>query len=69
MNSPQPLKQENVVTGSAPTIGATIGATVGGVLSQKLGLDAGTTLSVVGVTTALCTAVFHWLGNKLGVNL
>lgn len=50
-----------------PTFGAVVGGSLGAYLSSKLGAADPLLGHVVTVTTtALVTALFHWVGTKLG---
>lgn len=52
---------------SMPTLGAVIGSALGAYVSSKLGLsDPLSGHAIVVVTTGLATALFHWVGTKLG---
>jgi hypothetical protein len=50
-----------------PTLGAVVGSALGAFINSKLGpLDPLLGPTVVTVTTAMVTALFHWFGTKLG---
>ena len=50
-----------------PTLGAVVGSALGAFINSKLGaLDPLLGSTVVTVTTALVTALFHWAGTRLG---
>jgi hypothetical protein len=68
MNSPPPTPL-TPTQASLPTIGAVLGSGLGSVLVDKLGLDPVAAGSVIAGCTALATALFHWIGSKLGVPL
>ncbi len=54
---------------SLPTVGSVLGSVLGSILAAKGKLDPLSAGSVIAATTALATAVCHWLGSKLGVAL
>jgi hypothetical protein len=54
----------------APTLGSLIGSAAGLALAAVLHIpDPVNAGLVVSAVTGVVTAVFHWLGNKIGVNL
>lgn len=62
-----PPSSTTPVTATMPTLGAVVGSVAGSVLADKIGFTdpvmAGTVLTGI---TAVVTALFHWLGSKLG---
>jgi hypothetical protein len=62
--SPTPLTPGQA---AAPTLGATLGSAVGAIIVAHLG-PVGPLLSgtITTATTAAFTALFHWVGTKLG---
>jgi hypothetical protein len=50
-----------------PTLGATFGSALGAVLAAKVGgADPLIGNTIATLTTAVVTALFHWVGTKLG---
>ena len=71
MNTPAaPLQPPPTATqNTLPTAGALVGSVLGSVLANKLQLDPVAGGSVIAGITTVCTALFHFLGSKLGVPL
>jgi len=76
MNTPNPIPPsgglsngtQNAIGAGTVSAGAVIGSVVGRIASAALGPE-GVALEpvITTVCTALFTAAFHWLGQKLGV--
>ncbi len=72
MNTRPPGDPPPVVTAthnSFPTLGSILGSVGGSVLVAKVGLDPVNGGAVIAGVTGLATALFHWLGSKIGVSL
>jgi hypothetical protein len=66
---PDPVAPQTATQNSLPTAGALLGSVFGSVLAHALKLDPVAAGSVIAGVTTLATAVFHFLGSKLGVPL
>ena len=77
MNTPNPIPSGSPAGTSAPTnpamptLGSILGAVVGTTIITKTGQmsDPVTSGAILSATGAFFTALFHWLGTKIGVNL
>jgi hypothetical protein len=68
MNTPAPPPQ-TPTQNSLPTAGALIGSVLGSVVANQLKLDPVAAGSLIAGVTTFVTALFHFLGTKLGVPL
>lgn len=69
MDSSSSAASQGGNTPVAPTLGSLVGSVAGVVVATKLGLDPaspGGVGTVSGITAAI-TALFHWIGSKIGV--
>jgi len=72
MNTPNPNGKPPTTLASKtmPTLGSIIGSALGAALAAGFKItDPMTVATVVTVMTAGTTALFHWVGSKIGVNL
>lgn len=69
MNTAPPTTPLTPTQASLPTIGSILGSVLGSTVVDKFGLDPVSAASVIAGLTALGTALFHWIGSKLGVPL
>jgi hypothetical protein len=71
MNTPAPEpKPITLAAKTMPTLGSIIGSAVGAAIAAACKItDPVTVATIVTVLTAGTTALFHWVGNKIGVNL
>jgi hypothetical protein len=72
MNTPNPNGKTpaTLAAKTMPTLGSIIGSAVGAAIAAGFKItDPVTVATVVTVVTAGTTALFHWVGNKIGVNL
>lgn len=55
---------------AAPTLGSILGATLGTIVATKtgLGIDPVTGGLIISSITGVVTALFHWLGTKIGAS-
>lgn len=64
---PPPMTAGQITAAGAPTLGAVVGSALGALIVAKLGTtDAVLGPSIVAAVTAGMTALFHWLGEKIG---
>lgn len=67
---PTPAPSGNAVTASMPTLGSLIGSAGGAAAVGALHVaDPVLGGALVSLITALSTALFHFLGSKIGINL
>jgi hypothetical protein len=68
MNIPLAPQHKPATHPAAPTVGSIVGSVMGGVLAARSGLAYSPDLAIpaVAAVTAICTALFHWLGTKIG---
>jgi len=70
MNTPDPKPAATLAAKTMPTLGSIIGSALGAAIAAGFKVtDPVTVASIVTVLTAGTTSLFHWLGNKIGVNL
>jgi energy-converting hydrogenase Eha subunit B len=73
MSTPNPVPSStasaNTLATAAPTMGAVLGSVLGGYVATKLpgGTDPALTYTVASSITGFVTALFHWMGTKLGI--
>jgi hypothetical protein len=71
MNTPDPPLQppQTATQNSLPTAGALLGSVLGSVLADVLKLDPVAAASLIASLTTIATALFHFVGSKLGTPL
>jgi hypothetical protein len=72
MNTPNPNGKPptTLAAKTLPTLGSIIGSAVGAAIAAGFKFtDPVTVAAIVTVVTAGTTALFHWVGSKIGVNL
>jgi hypothetical protein len=72
MNTPTPNgpPPTTLASKTMPTLGSVIGSAVGAAIAAGFKItDPVAVASIVTVMTAGVTALFHWWGSKIGVNL
>jgi hypothetical protein len=71
MNTPpDPKPPTTLASKTMPTLGSVLGSALGAAIAAACKLsDPVAVASIVTVVTAGVTALFHWWGGKIGVNL
>jgi hypothetical protein len=69
LQPPQPVAPQTATQNSLPTAGALLGSVLGSILADALKLEPVAAASVIASLTTLVTALFHFVGSKLGVPL